>query len=122
ELCLDGRSKKQSRQKNHAQTNRGKCTHRKSLAICRVWEVRAGEDYSCSHTESVTRATCAISATSWTRTMCAPLRMLAATVAAVPHCRSLVGAGLPFLASVAPRNPLRDVPTRIGKPSLASSG
>jgi hypothetical protein len=41
--------------------------------------------------------------------------MLAATVAAVPHRRSLAGAGWPFLASVSPRNPLRDVPTRIGK-------
>src|SRR5579863_6851311 len=91
-----------------------------------------------SSTRSVTAATCAISATSCTRTMCAPPRMLAATVAAVAKSRPSGGTGLshrsvasfaavprasrfasskaPSLAraSVWPRNPLREVPTRSG--------
>jgi hypothetical protein len=91
-----------------------------------------------SSTRSVTAATCAISATSCTRTMCAPPRMLAATVAAVAKSRSSDGTGFllrsvassfdklaecrarsskaPSLAraSVWPRNPLREVPTRSG--------
>ena len=51
---------------------------------------------------SVTAATWAISATSCTRTMCAPARMLAATVAAVAKTRSSAGTGL-SLRSVAER-------------------
>ena len=56
------------------------------------------------------------------RTMCTPLKMLAVTVAAVPQMRSSGGTGLPSSAKVAPRKPLRDVPTRSGYPSFASCG
>src|SRR5208337_5263392 len=52
--------------------------------------------------QSVTRATCTISVTSWTRTICAPLRMLATTVAAVPQIRSSAAKGSPPRAKVAP--------------------
>src|SRR6266699_5402108 len=68
-------------------------------------------------TQSATRATWTISATSCTRTICAPLRMLAVTVAAEPQMRSSGGAGFPSRASVAPKNHLRDATTERGWPS-----
>src|SRR5271163_1695618 len=55
---------------------------------------------------SETRAACAISQTSWTRTMCAPPRMLAATVAAVPKRRPASG----WPPSVFPMKPFREAP------------
>src|SRR6202163_2149932 len=71
---------------------------------------------------SATRATQAISATSWTRTMCAPPRIDAVTVAAVPSNRSLGGrGGSPGRAKAAPRKPFRDVPITMGQPRRASS-
>ena len=68
------------------------------------------------------RATCAISTTSCTRTMWAPPRMLAVTVAAVAQMRWSGGTVFVFVrarpccarAKVRPRNPLREVPTSSG--------
>jgi hypothetical protein len=65
-------------------------------------------------TQSATSATCAISATSCTRTICAPPKMAAVTVAAVPQIRSSGGRRFPSCAKVAPRNPLRELPTSSG--------
>src|SRR3981081_4400090 len=61
-------------------------------------------------TQSATRTTCTISATSCTRTTCAPFKILAVTVAAVPQTRSSIRVLFPFRSSAAPKNPLREVP------------
>ena len=58
-----------------------------------------------------------MNSTSCTRTMSAPLAIAIATLAAVPASRSLTG-----LPVIAPSVDLREVPTRIGRPSTSSSG
>ena len=68
--------------------------------------------------QSATRATLTISATSCTRTICAPFKILAATVAAVPHNFTSTAAGFPSNSNVFPINPFREVPTSSGNPSF----
>ena len=58
-------------------------------------EIRSRGSQRAEATASAMRATCAISATSCTRTMCAPPRIAAVTVAAVPHSRFSTGHGSP---------------------------
>src|SRR5438105_13893963 len=68
-------------------------------------------------TASAMRATRAISLTSCTRTMSAPLAIAIATVAAVPSRRSSTGRP----PSTLPIVDLREVPVRIGRPRTRSS-
>ena len=69
----------------------------------------------CSRIISATRATCTISATAWTRTICAPPSTAAVTAAAVAQSRSAAGAP----PAAAARNDLREGPTSTGRPSAA---
>ena len=86
-----------------------RCSGVKARVAVLIW-LRARLRPNCGlATASATRATWTISATSCTRTMCAPPRMLAVTVAAVPQMRS---ASARTRREPWPMNLFRDVPTQ----------